>query len=77
MRPFDIEGPGFWQVDVALSRIFKVRETQKLEVRAEAFNLTNTLIRQDPNTTLNSNVFGQINSAGNARIMQFALKYTF
>ena len=48
MRPGNVEGPGFWQLDVALTRTFQFRETQKLEFRAEAFNLTNSLRREIP-----------------------------
>ncbi len=48
-----------------------------MELRAEAFNVTNSLVRSNPTTVLNSNIFGQINSSANARVMQFALKYTF
>jgi len=83
MGATNIEGPGNWQFDLALSRIFQVRETQRLEFRAEAFNVTNSLIREIPTAnessflTLNSNTFGQINSSRDARIMQFALKYSF
>jgi hypothetical protein len=77
MRPNSIEGPGYWQVDMALSRTFQIREMQKLELRAEAFNLTNHFIPQDPNVTLSSNTFGQITTSGAARIMQFALRYAF
>jgi hypothetical protein len=77
MRPFNILGPGTWQLDLGLSRNFRPGETQKLELRAEAFNVTNSLRRGEPNTTLNSNVFGQINTSSDARIMQFAFKYSF
>ena len=77
MRPLNVEGPGTWQLDTALSRIFQVREAQKLEVRAEAFNVPNSLRRGNPTTVLNSNTFGQIISAADGRIMQFALKYVF
>jgi outer membrane receptor protein involved in Fe transport len=72
-----IAGPGTWQFDLALSRTFQFRETQKLEFRAEAFNVTNSLHMENPTTNLNSNVFGQVTAAKDPRIMQFALKYVF
>ena len=62
---------------MALSRVFRVRESQRMEFRAEAFNVTNSLIRGNPALSLNSNTFGQINTSRDARIMQFALKYVF
>jgi hypothetical protein len=43
----------------------------------EAFNLTNSLRRENPGADFNGNTFGQINSSLDARIMQFALKYVF
>jgi hypothetical protein len=72
-----IRGPGTWQFDAALSRTFQLRETQKLEFRAEAFNITNGVRMDNPNTVLNTNTFGQVTSAQDPRIMQFALKYFF
>ncbi len=77
MRPANVEGPGSWRLDTAVTRTFQVRENQKLEFRGEAFNLTNSLISGNPTTSLSSNTFGQILTSGDARIMQFALKYSF
>ena len=77
MRPANIEGPRQWQFDLSLSRTFQLRENQKFEFRGEAFNVTNSLRKDDPTSTLNSNTFGQIVSAKDARVMQFALKYIF
>jgi hypothetical protein len=77
MGTANIQGPGTWQLDMALSRIFQPREAQRIEFRAEAFNVTNSLIKGNPNMAFNSNTFGQINSARDARVMQFALKYSF
>jgi hypothetical protein len=72
-----VKGPGFWQFDLSLSRTFQIRESQKLEFRAESFNLTNRFIMQDPTVDLNSNLFGKVTAARDPRIMQFALKYLF
>jgi hypothetical protein len=73
--------PGTWQLDAALSRVFRIKETQRLEFRAEAFNVTNSLIKvMEPasaSVNLNANTFGVINASRDARIMQFALKYVF
>ena len=72
-----IAGPGTWQFDTAISRTFQLRETQRLEVRAEAFNVTNSFQMNNPNTNFSSNTFGQVTTAKDPRIMQFALKYVF
>ena len=77
MRRANIEGPGSWQLDMGLSRIFQLQEAQKLEFRAEAFNVTNSVKPGDPSTNFNQNTFGQINSSADARVVQFALKYSF
>ena len=77
MRPANIEGPGTWQLDTALSREFKVGETQKLEFRGEAFNLMNSLRVLNPQMNFRNARFGQITSSRDARVMQFALKYLF
>ena len=70
-------GPGTWDFDAALSRIFSIREAQKLEFRAEAYNLTNSFRPGNPGTSISSGTFGQIRTSAAPRIMQFALKYTF
>ena len=80
-----IEGPRYWTFDVALSRLFKIREGQNVEFRAEAFNLTNSFRIDNGQTggssqivqTLNSGNFGQVTGSLDPRIMQFSLKYGF
>ncbi len=69
--------PGRWSMDVALSRLFRLGNGQRLEVRAEAFNVTNNLIKGDPIANLNNPNFGKILSALNPRVLQFAVKYGF
>jgi hypothetical protein len=73
----NIAGPGTWQFDAALSRSFQLREAKRVEFRAEAFNVTNAMHMNDPVVNLNSATFGQVLSAKDPRIMQFALKYVF
>src|SRR5262245_10417600 len=72
-----IAGPGTWGLDMAVSRVFNVREMQRLEFRAEAFNVTNSFHPDNPNTTVSNNTFGVIRTALDPRILQFALKYVF
>jgi hypothetical protein len=72
-----ILGPAYFDVDLALSREFVVREKQKLQIRAEVFNIQNRVNFSNPNATLNSATFGQITADVAPRIMQGAIKYTF
>ena len=72
-----LRGPAQWSLDVALSRAFQLREKQRLEFRAEAFNLTNSFRPGNPNTTTTNNTFGRLRTSSEPRIMQFALKYVF
>jgi Carboxypeptidase regulatory-like domain/TonB dependent receptor len=70
----NLKGPGVFQFNLALSRNFKIHESQTLQVRAEAFNLPNHLNPFTPgigpiSTTLfggqvnqNASNFGQITS---------------
>jgi hypothetical protein len=74
----NIPGPNWWEIDMALSRVFRVREGMSLEARGEAFNLTNSF--RAGAVTLgrnNSAQFGEILSAQDPRIMQVAMKFVF
>jgi len=77
-----IVGPGNKAVDLSLVRLFRIG-THAIEARAEAFNAFNwfnpgvLIPNTAPVTNLNSTQFGQITSADDPRIMQFALKYSF
>jgi hypothetical protein len=56
-----VVGPHFWDWSEAVSRQFQIREGQRIEVRAEAFNVTNTFHPGNPGTVLgNANTFGRI-----------------
>jgi hypothetical protein len=87
-----LRGPGFFGLDLALSRTFAINERLKIQARAEAFNILNYVnfvggivpAGQPPgatygtlSTTLNSSTFGQVTGAFDPRILQFAMKLFF
>ena len=74
---YNIKGPGNLKFDMGLSRTLSVHEKQTIQVRSEAFNILNHANYNPPIAALNSAVFGQIQSAGDPRIVQLALKYSF
>ena len=56
-----IVGPHYWDWSEAVSRQFRVREKQSIEVRAEAFNVTNSLRPGNPGIFRGQpNTFGKI-----------------
>lgn len=58
--PYDLVGLPFWQWDQELTRAFRIRESQQLEVRFEAFNVTNSFRPGNPVLTVGSPTFGEI-----------------
>ena len=74
-----LRGPAYWNFDLAVSRVLTLGATgQRIEVRAEAFNLTNRVHLGNPNVTFGSANFGKIlTTQADARVMQFAIKYLF
>jgi hypothetical protein len=77
-RNFSVEGPGFWTVNLALSRLVTIATQQTLELRVEVFNLLNNFNWGNPATNLDAGTFGRITTqTGEPRIMQFGIKYGF
>ena len=74
-----LRGPGQRNIDLAITRLFPIREARSFELRAEFFNLTNTTNFANPDTNLaHGPSFGLIQSASsNPRIIQLAAKYLF
>ena len=77
-----IRQPGVANFDFALTKSFPLNfgrfaETQRIEFRAEAFNLFNHANFGRPDRTRTHSTFGQILSAADPRILQFALRYSF
>ncbi len=72
-----LRGPGYFDVDLALSREFRLRERLVLHVRAEGFNVLNHPNFNLPVANISSANFGQITSASDPRILQASMKLTF
>jgi hypothetical protein len=65
-------------LNVTLSKHFRIREKIDTEFRAEAFNLANRTQFSGPNLTAGSSTFGIITSATNTpRLIQAALRLSF
>jgi hypothetical protein len=68
-------GPARVNLDFSLIKNIPIRESVRLQFRAEAFNLTNTPVFGLPNTTVGNPGFGVIGAQANQpRAMQLALK---
>jgi hypothetical protein len=72
-----ISGPGFFNLDASLFKIFSLTERFKLELRGEAFSVTNTPQFSNPGTTLGNADFGFVTGAGGARALQLGLRLDF
>jgi hypothetical protein len=72
-----MRGPGFASFDFTLGKSFRIDEVRLVQFRAEVFNAFNRANFNPPDIRAESSGFGQILSAGNARIMQFGLKFHF
>jgi Carboxypeptidase regulatory-like domain len=85
-----LEGPRFWKIDLAVTRLLPVASTHTLEVRVEVFNLLNNFnwglpgtpaqpgSAQETYVDFGAAAFGRIlQAAGDPRIMQFGIKYGF
>jgi hypothetical protein len=75
-----LTGPSYWIADLAFSRNINFTGGRRVEVRVEAFNLFDHVNWANPSVQAGSTsaTNGMItNTTGQARIMQFALRYQF
>ncbi len=73
-----IEGPGFNRVDIGIFRNFKIYERLAFQFRAEAFNAVNHTNVQTISVAAGSaGTFGEVTGYRDARIVQFAGKFSF
>jgi len=70
-------GPGFNNWDMALRKNTMIGERVALEFRAEFFNIFNHAQFENPDGDVVGSNFGQVTSARDPRIGQFALKFSF
>ena len=70
-------GPGSFNTDFGLHKDFPLTERQKFQFRFEAFNAFNNVNFSNPTGTVTSGNFMKITSAGDPRILQFALRFEF
>jgi hypothetical protein len=76
-----LRGPSFWNLDTALLKNFRLpwSETQRLQIRWEAYNALNHHVFDLPATLdIGSTTFGEVTgSASTARVMQFGIRWDF
>jgi Carboxypeptidase regulatory-like domain len=79
-----LSGPGFFNLDAALSKSIRFTERYNLDLRLEAFGVTNTpqfFFASNGGTaagiTLGSSSFGDITSATGGRTLQLGAKFNF
>ncbi|MCX6602088.1 MAG: carboxypeptidase regulatory-like domain-containing protein [Acidobacteria bacterium] len=72
-------GPALANTDLSIFKAFVMpySERHKFEIRAEFFNALNRVNLGNPNTNLTNALYGRITSAGDPRIIQLGLRYSF
>lgn len=75
----DIRNPTVATTNLSVEKTFTVTERYKLHLRGEGFNVTNSVHWKGPNTSLSSELFGQIptDQQNFPRHVQLALKLVF
>ncbi len=78
----NVRYPGPWVINLGLAKtffLFNYKDTpHQLQIRGEAFNLTNSVIFNAPGMDLGTATsFGKFSSDTGARQMQFAMRYSF
>jgi len=83
-----IYGPSFSEIDMSISRSFRLRENLRMDIRGDAFNLPNSMrpgganqgagtVSAPVNSTFGAGPFGTITSSYDPRILQMSAKFVF
>jgi hypothetical protein len=74
-------GPGFFDLDFSLFKNISINDRFKLQLRAEAFNSTNTPQYGNPGTSITGSTFGRVtgycSASCGARDLQLGVKLLF
>lgn len=71
-------GPGTFNTDISVIKTFPISDRYgQLQFRSEFFNAMNRANFGQPDGNLNDKTFGQIQTAADPRIVQFAVRYRF
>ena len=71
-------GPGFWQTDASIEKLFRLKERSALQFRADIFNLFNRVNLATPDACVDCVGEGSVFVAvGQRRALQFALRLQF
>jgi hypothetical protein len=76
-RRNSIEGPGSLLFNMALNKVFQMKEGELLEFRIQASNVFNTPQYGNIDTNVNSRTFGQVISIGQMRTIQLLARFRF
>jgi hypothetical protein len=78
LRRNAVRGPGFVRTDLSLLKNIELARQQRIQLRIEAFNVFNQAQLDQPGYTVGTAAFGKITTtAGDNRIIQLGIKYTF
>jgi hypothetical protein len=73
-----ISGPGYKNIDLGVSKAFRIKDGHKAQVRVEIFNVLDWVNLGNPENRLSRSTFGQISSTlGDARAVQLGVRYIF
>jgi hypothetical protein len=71
------EGPAQWRADAAMSKKIAISERKSFTIRADAVNVLNKPVWGNPNTDINSNLFGRITTATGSRTITISARVDF
>ena len=73
----DVRGPRITNLDLSITKQFSLGGSRTAEIRADIWNLPNTIHMGNPNNTFGNVNFGRITGANNERQMRFSARFTF